>query len=116
MQRTSILQLCSLKIHICVSLSFLPSLLPFLPYAFESVPLSVVYFTHSTVFNLIWFVLISHLRANNSLFLVIEFIGLLSLLIYLTLAILRLLYNWHRYITLIINLFSCIVFSLIRYL
>ena len=78
--------------------------------------LSVVYFTYFTVFNSIWFVLISHLRANNSLLLVIAFIGLLSLSIYLILAISRLLYNWHRHIILIISLFSCIVFSLIRHL
>ena len=49
--------------------------------------------TYSTTFNLIRFILISHLRANNSLLLVIASIGLLSPLIYLTLAILRLLYN-----------------------
>jgi len=49
--------------------------------------------THSTIFNLIQFVLISHLRANNSLLLVITFIKLLSPLIHLTLAILYLLYN-----------------------
>jgi len=35
----------------------------------------------------------SYLRANNGLLLVIASIELLSLLIYLTLAILRLLYN-----------------------
>ena len=62
-------------------------------YAFKLILLSVVYFTYFTVYNLIWFVLISHLRANNSLTLVIVSTGLLSLLIYLTLAILRLLYN-----------------------
>jgi hypothetical protein len=54
---------------------------------------SVVYSTHSTVFNSIWFVLISRLRANNGLLLVIVFTGLLSPSIHLTLAILRLLYN-----------------------
>ena len=77
---------------------------------------SIVHSTHSTVFNLIWFVLISYLRANNGLFLVIVSAGLLSLLIYLTLAILHLLYNQYRYIILIISLFSCVVFSLIRHL
>jgi hypothetical protein len=55
--------------------------------------LLVVYSTYSTIFNLIQFILISRLRANNGLLLVIASIGLLSLLIYLTLAILRLLYN-----------------------
>jgi len=55
--------------------------------------LSVARSTHSTVFNSIWFVLISCLRANNGLLLVIASVGLLSLLIHLTLAILRLLYN-----------------------
>ena len=54
---------------------------------------NVVYFTYFTVFNSIWFVLISHLRANNGLFLVIASAKLLFLLIYLTLAISRLLYN-----------------------
>ena len=53
----------------------------------------MVRFTHSTVFNLIQFVLISHLRADNGLLLIIVSIGLLSPLIYLTLAILHLLYN-----------------------
>jgi len=53
--------------------------------------------TYSTIFNLIWFVLISYLRANNGLLLVIASIGLLSLLIYLTSAISRLLYNCRRY-------------------
>jgi len=72
--------------------------------------------THSTIFNLIQFVLISCLRANNSLFLVIASIGLLSPLIHLTLAISRLLYNWRRHITLIISLFSYVVPSLTRYL
>ena len=71
---------------------FLPFFL-ILPYVFKLMLLLVVYFTHFTVFNLIWFVLISHLRANNGLLLVITSIGLLSLLIYLTLAILHLLYN-----------------------
>ena len=77
---------------------------------------NIVYSTHSTVFNLIRFVLISYLRANNSLLLVIASIGLLSLLIYLTLAISRLLYDWCRYITLIMSLFSCVVPSLIKHL
>ena len=72
--------------------------------------------TYSTAFNLIRFMLISRLRANNGLLLVIASIGLLSLLIYLTLAISRLLYNWRRHITLIISLFSYIVPSLTRYL
>ena len=76
----------------------------------------MVCFTYSTVFNLIWFVLISHFRANNGLLLVIASVGLLSLLIYLTLAISRLLYNWYRYIILIISLFSCIVPNLTRHL
>ena len=111
MRRTSILQLYSLNIHICTSFSFLA-----LPYAFKSILLSVVYFTHFTVFNLIWFILISHLRASNGLLLVIASVGLLSPLIHLTLAILRLLYNWRRYMTLIISLFSCVVPSLIRHL
>ena len=57
--------------------SFFPSFLV-LSYAFELMLLSVVCFTYFTVFNLIWFVLISHLRADNSLLLVIVFIGLLS--------------------------------------
>ena len=70
--------------------SFLPS---FLPYAFISVLLSVARSTHSTIFNSIGFILISRLRANNSLLLVIASIGLLSPLIYLTSAISRLLYN-----------------------
>ena len=78
--------------------------------------LLVVYFTYFTVFNLIWFVLISHLKANNGLLLVIASIGLLSPLIYLILAISRLLYDWRRYIILIISFFSYIVPSLIRYL
>ena len=64
-----------------------------LPYAFELMLLLVVRFTHSTVFNSIWFVLISYLRADDGLLLVIVFTGLLSPLIYLTLAILRLLYD-----------------------
>jgi hypothetical protein len=72
--------------------SFLPSFLA-LPYAFKLILLLVVRSTYSTVFNLIRFVLMSRLRANNSLLLVIASIGLLSLLIYLTLAISRLLYN-----------------------
>jgi len=93
MQRTSILQLYSLKIYIYTSLSFLPSFLPSLPYAFISVLLLVAHSTHSTIFNLIRFVLISRLRANNGLLLVIASVGLLSLSIHLTLAILRLLYN-----------------------
>jgi hypothetical protein len=54
---------------------------------------NIVHFTHFTVFNSIQFMLMSCLRANNSLFLVIVSAGLLSLLIYLTLAILCLLYN-----------------------
>jgi hypothetical protein len=58
----------------------------------------------------------SHLRADDGLLLVIASAGLLSLLIYLTLAILRLLYNWRRYITLIISFFSCVVPSLTRHL
>ena len=114
-QKTSILQLCSLKIYIYTSPSFLLSFLA-LPYAFELILLSVIYSTHFTAFNLIQFVLISHLRADNGLFLVIAFIGLLSLLIYLTLAISRLSYDWYRYIISIISLFSCIVPSLIRHL
>jgi len=93
MRRTSILQLCSLKIHIYTSLSFFPSFLPSLPYAFILVLLLVARSTHSTVFNSIRFVLISCLRANNSLLLVIASTGLLSPLIHLTLAISRLLYN-----------------------
>ena len=101
------------NLYICFS--FLPSFLA-LPYAFELMLLLVVYSTYSTVFNSIQFVSISHLRANNGLLLVIASIGLLSLLIYLTLAILRLLYNWRRHIILIISLFSCVVFSLIRHL
>ena len=88
MRRTSTLQLYSLNIHIHTSPSFLALL-----YVFKLILLLVVYFTHSTVFNLIRFVLISRLRANNSLLLVIVFIGLLSLLIHLTSAILHLLYN-----------------------
>jgi hypothetical protein len=87
-----------------------------LPYTFRLVLLLVVRSTHSTAFNLIRFILISRLRANNSLLLVIVSIGLLSLLIYLTLAISCLLYNWRRHIILIISLFSYIVPSLIRYL
>ena len=59
---------------------------------------------------------ISRLKANNGLLLVIASIGLLSLSIYLILAISRLLYDWRRYIILIISLFSCVVFSLIRHL
>ena len=92
MRRTSILQLCSSKIHIYTSLSFLPSSL-LCPYAFKLVLLLVVYSTHSTIFNSIRFILISYLRANNGLLLVITSAGLLSPLIYLTLAILRLSYN-----------------------
>ena len=111
MRRISTLQLYSLNIHICTSPSFLA-----LPYVFKLILLSVVYFTHSTVFNLIWFMLINYLRASNGLLLVIAFVGLLSLLIYLTLAILCLLYNWCRHITLIISLFSCVVPSLIKHL
>ena len=115
MQRTSILRLCSLKIYIYAFFSFLPSFFA-LPYAFKLVLLSVIYFTYFTVFNLIWFILISRLKANNSLLLVIASVKLLSLLIYLTLAISRFLYNWRRHIILIISLFFYIVFSLIRYL
>ena len=111
MRRTSTLQLYSLNIYICTSPSFLA-----LSYIFKSILLLVVYFTYSIVFNLIQFVLISYLRANDGLFLVIAFIGLLSPLIYLTLAISRLLYNWCRYIILIISLFSCVVPSLTRHL
>ena len=95
--------------------SFLPSFLA-LPYVFKLMLLSVVCFTHSTVFNLIWFVLISYLRADDGLLLVIVSIGLLSPSIYLTLAISRLLYDWCRHITSIISLFSCVVFSLMRHL
>ena len=111
MQRTSILQLYSLNIHIHTSPSFLA-----LPYVFKLILLLVVYFTHSTVFNSIRFVLISHLRASNSLLLVIASAGLLSPSIHLTLAILRLLYDWRRHMTLIINLFSCVVPSLTKHL
>ena len=111
MRRTSILQLYSLNIYICTSPSFLA-----LSYIFKSILLLVVYFTHSTVFNLIWFVLISRLRASNSLLLVIASAGLLSPSIYLTLAISRLLYNWCRHMILIMSLFSCVVLSLIRHL
>ena len=111
MQRTSTLQLYSLNIHICTSPSFLA-----LPYIFKSILLSVVYFTHFTVFNLIWFILISRLKASNGLLLVIVSTGLLSLLIYLTSAISHLLYDWCRHIILIISLFSCVVPSLTRYL
>ena len=78
--------------NLYIRFSPLPSFLA-LPYAFKSMLLSVVYSTHSTVFNSIRFVSISHLRANDGLLLVIAFIGLLSPLIYLTLAISRLLYN-----------------------
>ena len=115
MRRTNILQLYSSKIYIRVSPFFLPSFFA-LPYAFKSVLLSVVYFTYSTVFNLIRFVLISYLRANNGLLLVITSIGLLFLLIYLTLAISCLLYNQRRHIILIISLFSYVILSLIRHL
>jgi len=115
MRRTSILRLCSLKIPIYTSLSFLPSFL-LCPYAFRLVLLLVARSTYSTIFNSIWFVLISRLRANNGLLLVIASVGLLSLLIYLTLAISRLLYNWRRHIILTISLFSCVVPSLIRHL
>ena len=71
---------------------FLPYSLT-LPYAFRLILLLVARSTYSTVFNLIRFILISRLRANNGLLLVIASIGLLSLLIHLTLAISRLLYN-----------------------
>ena len=91
------------------------SFLPSLPYVFESVPLSVVRSTHSTVFNSIRFVSISRLRANDGLLLVIASAGLLSPSIHLTSAISRLLYNWRRHITLIISLFSYIVPSLTRH-
>ena len=87
-----------------------------LPYVFKLILLSVVYSTHFTVFNLIRFVLISHLRADNGLLLVIASIELLSPSIYLTLAISRLLYDWCRHIILIISLFSCVVPNLIRHL
>jgi hypothetical protein len=87
-----------------------------LPYTFKLVLLLAARSTHSTVFNSIRFVLISRLRANNSLLLVIASVGWLSLSIYLTLAISRLLYNCYRYIILIISLFSYIVPSLTRYL
>ena len=60
--------------------------------------------------------LINRLKANNGLLLIIAFTGLLSLLIYLTLAISRLLYNWRRHIILIISFFFYIVPSLIRHL
>ena len=87
-----------------------------LPYAFKLMLLLVVYSTHFTVFNLIWFVLISHLRADNGLLLIIVFVGLLSPSIYLTSAISRLLYDWYRPIISIISLFSCVVPSLMRHL
>jgi len=61
-----------------IHFSFFSSFLPSLPYAFILVLLLVACSTHSTVFNLIRFVLISHLRANNSLLLVIASVGLLS--------------------------------------
>ena len=115
MRRTSILQLCSPKIYIRVFPSFLFFFFA-LPYVFELMLLLVVCSTHFTVFNLIRFVLISRLRADNGLLLVIASAGLLSLLIYLTLAISRLLYDWYRHIILIISLFSYVVLSLIRYL
>ena len=115
MRRTSILRLYSLKIPIRTSLSFLPSFLLY-PYTFRLVLLLVARSTYFTVFNLIRFVLISCLRANNGLLLVIASIGLLSPLIYLTLAISRLLYNWRRHIILIMSLFSYVVPSLTRYL
>jgi hypothetical protein len=70
----------------------LPSFLA-LPYAFKLILLLVIRSTYSTVFNLIRFILISRLRANNGLLLVRASIGSLSPLIYLTLAISRLLYN-----------------------
>jgi len=78
--------------HLYTHFSSLPSLLT-LPYTFKLVLLSVVRSTYSTIFKLIRFVLISRLRANNSLLLVIASIGLLSPSIHLTLAISRLLYN-----------------------
>ena len=87
------MQFKNLYIRFFFSFFFFSSFLPFLPYAFKSVLLLIVYFTYSTVFNLIWFVLTSHLMANNSLLLVIVSIGLLSPLIHLTLAISCLLYN-----------------------
>ena len=105
------MQFKNLYIHFSFFFSFFA-----LPYAFKLILLSVIRFTHFTVFNLIQFVLISHLRANNGLLLVIASIGLLSLLIYLTLAISRPLYNWRRHIILIISLFSYVVLSLIRHL
>ena len=78
--------------NLYIYFSFLPSFLA-LPYAFKSILLSVVCSTHFTIFNLIQFVSISRLRANNGLLLVIVSAGLLSPSIYLTLAILCLLYN-----------------------
>ena len=88
--------------------STLKSLRSFIIYAF---------FFLSSFFTLPYiFKLISHLKATNSFLLVIASIRLLSLLIYLTLAISYLLYNWYKHIILIIRLFSYIVPSLIRHL
>src|SRR5580692_4070673 len=101
MRRTSTLQLYSLNIYIRTSLFFFA-----LPYIFKLILSLVVRFTHSIVFNSIRFVSISRLRASDGLLLVIASVGLLSLLIYLTLAVLRLLYNWCRHIILIMSLFS----------
>ena len=101
--------------NLYIHFSFLPSFLA-LPYAFKLILLSVIYFTHSTVFNSIQFMLISCLRANNGLLLIIISIRLLSLSIHLTLAISHLLYNWCRHIILIISLFSYVVPNLIRHL
>ena len=111
MRRTSILQLYSSNIYIRTSPFFLA-----LPYVFKLILLSVVCSTYSTVFNSIRFVSISRLRADNGLLLVIASAGLLSLSIHLTLAISHLLYDWCRHIILIISLFSCVVFNLMRYL
>ena len=83
----------SIMENLYIHFFFLPSFFPSLPYAFEPVLLLAVHSTHSTVFNLIWFVLISCLRADDGLLLVIASTELLSLLIYLTSAILRLLYD-----------------------
>ena len=103
--------------HIAVHCCTLPYIaIYYYTYASINWVANIVYSTYSTVFNLIWFISISHLRANNNLLLVIASAGLLSLLIHLTLAISRLLYDWRRHIISIINLFSCVVFSLIRYL
>ena len=83
---------------------------PYCTHALINQVANMVYFTYSIVFNSIQFISISRLKANNSLLLVIASVGLLSLSIYLTLAILCLLYNQRRYIILIISLFSYNVF------